>query len=304
MLDGVQPQDLTITVLGNELLHLGSAAAAWSGGLVELLGRFGFSSEAARAALARLVKRGFVERVRTGREVSYRLTSRSRETLVAGEARIVAFGNTTDSTSTASTGTWTVVSYTLPEGRRSERDRLRNRLAFLGFGSLRDGTWIAPHDRAAEVASALDGLRVAEFAEVFVGRPAGATDPAALLKRAWDLDSLEAAYARFVADAEGWQSTADPLATRAGLMHRYRTLLVGDPDVPAGLLPSLSARPEAVALFHRAWHGLAPAAALDVAHLCLSLGAGAPRPQRVRLAGARTATSLAIAQLYRTGGRP
>ena len=267
MLEGVPPQDLTITVLGNELLHLDPAATAWSGGLVELLRRFGFSAEAARAALARLVKRGFVERVRTGREVSYRLTARSRDALHAGESRIVGFGTAADHART-----WTVVSYTLPERRRSERDRLRTRLAFLGFGSLRDGTWIAPHDRAADVAAALDDLRVGEFAEVFVGQPAGGSDPAILLKRAWDLDSLEAAYTRFVDHVSGWECTTDPLATRAGLMHRYRTLLIGDPDVPAALLPSLSARPEAVALFHRAWRELAPAAAVDFAQLCRTGG--------------------------------
>jgi phenylacetic acid degradation operon negative regulatory protein len=269
MLPGVQPQDLTVTLLGNQLLHLGPDATAWSGGLVEILGRFGFSAEAARAALARLAKRGVVERVRAGREISYRLSSRSRGALVDGEARILRFGRT----ERGSGDEWTVVSYTLPDRLRTERDRLRNRLAFLGFGALRDGAWIASGDRAGDVATALDALRITEFAEVFVGRAAGATDPAALLKRVWDLDALDAAYRAFLAEIDGWDlgggnQAADPLATRAALMHRYRNLLIGDPDLPSPLLPPASARPLAVEQFHRAWHGLAPAAATAFAQLC------------------------------------
>jgi DNA-binding transcriptional regulator PaaX len=44
----------------------------WSGGLVTLLGEFGFSTSAARVALARMVRRGSLDRSKAGRLVSYR----------------------------------------------------------------------------------------------------------------------------------------------------------------------------------------------------------------------------------------
>ena len=179
---GAQPQDVAITILGNELLHRPAGSAAWAGGLVELLGRFGSSPEAARAALARLVRRGLLERAKQGREVSYRLSERTRRALGAGEARILGFGRDHRRWD----GTWTVVSYELGDGRRAQRDRLRGRLSFLGFGPLRDGTWIAPHDRGEQLAAVVDELAVGDFVEAFVGQPAAGTDPAALLARAWD----------------------------------------------------------------------------------------------------------------------
>lgn len=283
-LAGVQPQDLAVTILGNELLHRPAGTAAWSGGLVELLGRFGSTPEAARAALARLVKRGLVERVRQGREISYRLSARTRRALGAGEARILAFGQDHRSWD----GHWTVVSYELGDGRRAQRDRLRGRLGFLGFGALRDGTWIAPHDRAGELSGVLAELDVAPFVEVFVGQPAAGTEPAALLARAWDLPALEAAYRAFAeaygpldpvaaGGCDGLPDGIDAVVARAALMHRYRTLIAADPELPDALLPEGSARPPVVAGFQRAWHALAPPAAAAFDELCRpSAPPGAP----------------------------
>src|SRR5581483_10747891 len=70
--DDVQPQDLVITLLG-AYVHP-REATVWSGGLVQLLGEFGFSTGAARVALARLVRRDLLEPRRDGRLVHYALT--------------------------------------------------------------------------------------------------------------------------------------------------------------------------------------------------------------------------------------
>jgi phenylacetic acid degradation operon negative regulatory protein len=281
-----QPQELAVTILGNELLHRPVGTAAWSGGLVELLGRFGPSPEAARAALGRLVRRGLVERTRQGREVSYRMSDRTRRALVAGEGRILAFGRDHRRWD----GAWTVVSYALGDGRRAQRDRLRGRLAFLGFGLLRDGTWIAPRDRADQLAAVVDELRVGGYVEVFVGHPAAGTDPAALLDRAWDTKVLEAAYRGFLDAAapldpvetggcDRLPDGVDAIVARTALMHRYRTLIATDPELPDQLLPPGSARPPAVERFRRAWHALAPPAAAAFDELCRPTAAPA-RPNR------------------------
>ena len=88
----VQPQDLVITMCGSHLRRPG--ARVWSGGMVELLGEFGFSTDAARAALSRLVTRGLLARVKVGRMVHYTLTPRAQELLAAGDRRIFSFGRT------------------------------------------------------------------------------------------------------------------------------------------------------------------------------------------------------------------
>src|SRR5207248_1114681 len=86
-----QPQDLVITMLGTYVRPTGDTV--WSGGLVTLLGQFGFSHGAARVALMRLVRRELLARIRDGRHVHYRLTSRCERLLEEGDGRIFSLGD-------------------------------------------------------------------------------------------------------------------------------------------------------------------------------------------------------------------
>jgi phenylacetic acid degradation operon negative regulatory protein len=262
----IQPQDLTVTILGTELLHRGEGATAWSGGLVGLLGELGFGTDAARAALSRLARRGFIERAREGRHVDYRLTASARRALLAGEARILGFGRPArPCPGGPAVDAWTIVSFAIPEARRADRDRLRNRLGFAGFGPLHDGVWLAAHERAETVAGLVAELRIGEFVEVFSGRPAGHSDPAALAKRIWPLAELDASYAAFVDESRA--DTGSALARRARLMHRYRQFPFRDPELPPGLWES-TWRPVAIEEFHAQWRALAPAAAREFEERC------------------------------------
>ena len=133
------PQDLVVTMLGTYVRPF--ARTVWSGGLVVLLGEFGFSDAAARAALTRLVRRGLIARLRSGRLVHYRLTPRCERLLIEGDRRIFTLGRLP-----AGSGPWTLLWHQIPEERRLERSRLARRLRFLGFGPVQDSVWIAPQD--------------------------------------------------------------------------------------------------------------------------------------------------------------
>ena len=264
-----QPQDLVITLLGTYLRERGGRV--WSGGLVRLLADLGFSDAASRVALTRLVSRGLLTRQRTGRMVHYRMTSRCRALLAEGDARIFALGRRADGA-----GRWTVLWHAIPDERKLERTRLARRLRFLGFGSLQDGTWLAAHDREAEVAGLLDDLRVRSYAGVMVGQPVASVDFGGVVARAWDLDELDARYRRFV-------RTFNPHTRRSAKMmrdrdaFRLRTLLVNafrefpalDPELPAGVAPAPSHRAEAVALFHLLYAALADPAQRHFAAVAL-----------------------------------
>lgn len=260
----IQPRDLTITLLGNELLHR-PEGRAWSGGLVALLGRFDVSPEAARSALTRMAGQGLLDRFRDGREVHYGLTNRAHLLLSEGEARILAFPE-----HTTNNAEWTWCTYALPASLRVERDRLRRQLAFLGFGALHDGTWIAPGDRSSELGRALTELDLDGQITVFVGRPAAGTDPHDLIDRAWDLDDVAAAYQAFVGHYSN-QSPRDELEAlelRTRLMHDYRSFPTIDPGLPADLLEWAPVRQDAIDLFHECWQRLAPAARQGFDQLC------------------------------------
>jgi phenylacetic acid degradation operon negative regulatory protein len=252
----LQPQDLVITMLGTYVRPF--ARTVWSGGLVALLAEFGFSDGAARAALARLVRRDLLSRVRSGRTVHYRLTPRCERLLVEGDGRIFTLGRLP-----AGAGPWTVLWHQIPEERRLERTRLGRRLRFLGFGSVQDSVWISPHDHSAEVVELLGELGVAEFATVFVsGVHAGPGLPG-LVARAWDLTGLEERYEVFCASYEPYVRSSlgdrEAFGVRTRMTHVYRAFAQLDPELPDELAPLSGPRRRAADIFDALYAALAPA---------------------------------------------
>jgi phenylacetic acid degradation operon negative regulatory protein len=253
-----QPQDLVMTFLGAYAVP--HDRVVWSGGLVTLLGDFGFSTGASRVALARMVRRGGLERLRSGRLVSYRPTPRTVALLEEGDRRIFSLGREPHRAEL-----WTALWHAIPEERRLERARLSRRLRFLGFGSVQDGTWISPHDREREVVSLIEELKVGEYTGVMVGRPAGALDFRALVSRAWDLDALDERYRAFIDEfsSAGGRAARDEheaFRQRTRLVHVFRRFPALDPELPDELMHAPAHRADAVALFHRLYAALAPSA--------------------------------------------
>jgi phenylacetic acid degradation operon negative regulatory protein len=250
------PQDLVLSLLGAHRVAR-DRGEVWSGGLVRLLEEFGFSAGAARVALNRLVGRELLARSKDGRHVHYALTPRTVAVLAEGDRRIFTFGG-----SRGRETTWTVLWHSIPEDRRVARARLVRRLRFLGFGSVQDGTWLAPHDREAEVAALLAELDVAAYAGVLLGRPAAAVDFATFVARVWNLDELAQRYRAFAEHFRD-QHVADDrqaLLLRTRLVHTFREFPFLDPELPEDLVPAPKHRAEALRLFNDLYPALAPAA--------------------------------------------
>jgi phenylacetic acid degradation operon negative regulatory protein len=255
-----QPQDLVITLLGTYVRPFGDTV--WSGGLVVLLGEFGFSQGAARVALTRLVRRGLVSRVRSGRLVYYRITPRCERLLLEGDGRIFSLGDPRDDG-----GTWTLVWHQIPEDRRLERSRLARRLRFLGFGSAQDSVWVSPHDHSAEVVELLAELDVAEFATLFRAPGSEASGLAVFVARAWDLRGLVERYQGFVDEFEAYLvegraerplQDEEAFVVRTRLVHLFREFPVLDPELPIDLAPPVAGRrARAVEVFDALYEGLA-----------------------------------------------
>jgi len=258
----MQPQDLAITILGAHVREDGETV--WSGGMVTLLGEFGFTTEAARAALARLVLRGLLARHKQGRLVHYALTPRAQELLTEGDRRIFTFGRA------APTGeAWTVLWHSIPEDRRVERSRLGRRLRFLGFGSVQDATWVAAADRERDVLDLLRALELAPFASVFVGRPSAALLPEAIVAAAWDLDGLACVYESFLdqfgplrrARTRRALDDRSAFVERTRMLHFFRELPFQDPELPDAIATLRRLRERVVSTFDDVYTRLEPAAA-------------------------------------------
>jgi phenylacetic acid degradation operon negative regulatory protein len=154
---------------------------------------------------------------------------------------------------------------TLPR-ERSRRDRLRAGLTFLGYAQLDDATWIGPR-WSEEVDLLLENESVR--AERFVARHDG--DTLGLVRRAWDIEGLGRAYARWLSEAEQLVAEAGDEADEAGgderafaarshLVHEWRKFLFLDPGLPRTLLPDDWPGDRAAAFFDAESKRLLPAA--------------------------------------------
>jgi phenylacetic acid degradation operon negative regulatory protein len=266
----LQPQDLAVTILGAHLRRPGQRV--WSGGMVEILGEFGFSTEAARAALSRLVTRGLLERQREGRLVHYVLSGRAHELLAEGDRRIFSFGR-----GAPAADAWTVVWHTIPEDRRVERAQLAQRLRFLGFGSVQDATWVAASDREQEVRALLRALDVEDHASMFLGRIARGTERALLGSGAWEIGDLERRYTAFHDEYGPYldarcRARLDPrqaFTMRTRMLHTFRAFPSADPELPESVAPGATARARAVETFDAIYAALAEPATEHFADVAL-----------------------------------
>lgn len=256
---GPRPQTLMFTLLGRHVLHRRVAVA--SGTCIAVLGRLGVGEEAARSTLNRMVLRGHLERHRRGRRAYLALTPRTRHVLAEGETRIFSVPPVR-----AVDDAWTLLSFSIPESRRSERHRLRTALSWRGFGPLRNGLWLAPG--AVDVAEVLDALDLRQRVDGFVGHPTSPTDIRRVVAETWDLDTLAARYRAFTAlwggpgpGGEGWPGgegrpsgggqAGGALAAQLRLITDWRLLILDDPRLPLVHLPGDWPAQDAFALFLR-----------------------------------------------------
>jgi phenylacetic acid degradation operon negative regulatory protein len=258
----LQPQDLALTIMGAYTREAGGVV--WSGGMVQLLGEFGFSASAARAALARLATRDLLARHRSGRVVHYALTPRAEALLARGDERIFSFGRGEGGGSS-----WTVLWHGIPPDRRVERARLASQLRFLGFGSVQDATWFAAHPRQDEVLPILASLEVDRFTTLLVGRLAPGIDAGALIAAAWDLAAVEAGYRGFLEEFGGQRTAAarrrlderEAFVVRMRLLDVFRGFPAVDPELPDSMAGHQALRKQVVATFDTVYEGLAETAA-------------------------------------------
>jgi phenylacetic acid degradation operon negative regulatory protein len=228
----VRPQLLVLLLFGEHIF--GRGTVLFSGTVIDILGRLGFSHHATRSTLTRMVGRGLLHRQRSGRRMYFGLTPQAIAILADGQRRIWA----TDVVDDAWDGTWTLLCFSLPESWQRERHGLRSQLAWAGFGPMQGGLWIAPG--RVEVRHIVGGLGLDAHVRVFRARADELTDVDQIVADAYDLDALAARYRDFVRrwDTGTGLPGADPLAARLILLGDWLHAIERDPRLPAQHLPA------------------------------------------------------------------
>jgi phenylacetic acid degradation operon negative regulatory protein len=232
----LNPRSLLFTLYGDYVHPLGQEDVR-VGALVRLAGELGVTGNALRSALSRMSREGWLAARRDGGPPRYRLTPGGRELIEEGIGRIYGRHRA------AWDGRWLLVSYSLPEPRRGQRDRLRQQLSFLGLGSLGNGLFVSPHDLRRPVRELIRRSGVEREVTMHHGTLEWPADPAQVVARAWDLERLGARYAEFVERTRRDMAGAGALDDREAfrrrflLTHEFRRFPFSDPDLPDALLP-------------------------------------------------------------------
>ncbi len=256
---------MVLTLYGDYIRHRGGEI--WVGSLIELLKNFGLSEQAIRSALSRMCRKDLLAARHVGRMSFFSLTPKGHEMLEEGAHRIF------ERQDREWQGTWHVVVYSIPEEQREIRDRFRQELSWLGFGSLTNACWLSPWKHAEEVRTVARSLGVNQHVEVFEAQHLGFASAEELVARCWDLGRIHQAYDEFLKrysaqleeDSRSFKNgqplePAQCFVNRFMLIHEYRRIPFFDPDLPREILPRGWLRSQAARVFLEYHSLLAPRA--------------------------------------------
>jgi phenylacetic acid degradation operon negative regulatory protein len=233
-----QPRALIVTIYG----LYARATGGWFSiaALIKLMTELGVEESAVRSAISRLKQRGLLESQRMGGSAGYGLSGRGSEILTAGDRRIFRRPRATTDDG------WLLAVFSVPEHERARRHALRSRLAWLGFGTVAAGVWIAPGQLADETRDVLAADDLAPYVSLFTAGYLAFGDVRDKVGQWWDLDRLEQLYQAFTDSAaplldrwrEGEDDPGRAFADYVRVLTAWRRLPFLDPGLPPELLPA------------------------------------------------------------------
>jgi phenylacetic acid degradation operon negative regulatory protein len=234
-----KPRALIVTIYG---LYARDSAGWFSiAALIKLMAELEVEEPAVRSAISRLKVRGLLESRRVNGAAGYGLSAGGQQILADGDRRIFRRPSAT------AAGGWLLAVFSVPEHERARRHALRSRLAWLGFGTVSAGVWIAPAHLADETRDVLTADGLMAYVSLFTAGNLAYGDVGAKLGEWWDLDRLEQLYQIFIDAAEPilarWQRTGgdDPgraFADYVRVLTAWRRLPFLDPGLPPEFLPA------------------------------------------------------------------
>jgi phenylacetic acid degradation operon negative regulatory protein len=225
-----QPKQLLLAFFGEHVVD-DSTGPIRASVLLQVLEGAGVGAPATRATLDRLVHSGILARSRSGREIGFSLTEHG--TAVLREATYRVRGPRPFEPQGEG---WTLVTFSIPEGQRTLRHRLRSSPTWEGFAPIRDGLWLAPGE--VDLAGSLEPLRqdlppnsvVAFHARELAGFPIGDS-----VRAAWDIEAIRREHLAFIEiwnEPDAAELAPSALTVRTMLVADWLALLRADPRLP------------------------------------------------------------------------
>jgi phenylacetic acid degradation operon negative regulatory protein len=236
---GQKPRALIVTVYGLYAREAGGWLSVAS--IIELLAECGVEEPAVRSSIFRLKRRGLLTAQTVGGVAGYALSEDARAILDQGDRRIF------ERRRAAADEGWLLAVFSVPESERDKRHQLRSQLAWLGFGTVAAGVWIAPAHLLDETRETLTRRKLDVYVELFQADHLSFADRADRFPDWWDMGRLRDLYAAFL-DHYGPVlaryrrrkdiNTAHAFADYVRALTDWRRLPYLEPGLPAEVLPA------------------------------------------------------------------
>ncbi|TNE36991.1 MAG: phenylacetic acid degradation operon negative regulatory protein PaaX [Alphaproteobacteria bacterium] len=259
----LKAKSLLVTVWGDCVAPHGGTV--WLKSLIDLVEPLGLNERVVRTAVFRLQREELLSSEQAGRRSFYSLTRTGRHRFAEATRRIYASGDIPWN------GKWLLLFLARRDLDDKVQRALHNELGWLGFGAFGGGIYAHPGQSRETLEALLSDHKVTKCATILETADAAPRlydNPAILVRKGWNLDDLEADYARFIGHFGRFGGADRPAAQldekkcfiiRSLLVHDYRRVLLRDPMLPAELLPGKWNGSEARALcrdiYQQVWQG-------------------------------------------------
>ncbi|MWJ27918.1 phenylacetic acid degradation operon negative regulatory protein PaaX [Halomonas sp. ZH2S] len=237
----IRAGSLIITVYGDAIVPRGGTV--WLGSLYQLLEPIGINERLVRTSVYRLTQDTWLQGEKVGRRSYYSLSN-------AGRRRFEqAFKRVYHGQQTQWMGKWTLAMLTQLEP--ATRQKVRDELEWLGFGSFCPGILAHPTLSRNETIAVLQEMGAAEDTIIMQTEPLTpmVRKPLRLqVRESWNLDELSQSYKVFLdkfrplwralANEDNALSEEECFIARILLIHEYRKVQLRDPQLPDELLPA------------------------------------------------------------------
>lgn len=236
----IHANTLILSIYGDTICPRGDSI--WLGSLIKLVEPLGISQRLVRTSVFRLSEKSILQSKQVGRRSYYSLTERAFRQFASASKRIYA------AEPLEWDGQWLLVFTSLGGLSTDQREIVRKELRWLGFNRITAGVYGHPTIELGEVQKL---VREMGLEENIVVLHATAADPNLtpatnhLMSQCIDLKPSNTQYQKLIDDFQGildaarHESNLDPalcFLVKTLLIHRFRLILLKEPELPSELL--------------------------------------------------------------------
>jgi len=241
----IHANSLLVSIYGDTVCPHGDTI--WLGSLIKLVAPLGINQRLVRTSVFRLSEKNILVSKQVGRRSYYALTDRAYRQFLSASKRIY----------TANTQPWDqqwrLVMTSLNKRSTEPREALRKELYWLGFSRLTAGVYAHPMADVTEVQRIVKELKLEQHIAILTASAADLTQVPvtnALIGDCFDLEKSEQDYQLLIDDFQGiyeavqHEKSPDPMLcflVRTLLIHRFRHILLKEPELPEALVLAQSA---------------------------------------------------------------